>query len=170
MRLSNTLAYALNGAGDLGGYKIDVGLEKQLFKNTYLIVRVGLSDTRSTEFLLTHYSSLENDVAISLTGAINREIKLTRWLSVSPEVGFVLRSHHWTIVTGPNFYIIHYDRVIPPSSSAQWRDNAIGYHVQIPFVFRTGQRTAVTLFSEYENDNFGYSFFSVGVGFKIGVR
>ena len=169
IRFTNQLAGTLNGAGDLLGYKIDAGIEKQIFKRTYLAVRLGVCETKGSSTVLIHSKAYENDAAISLTAAITRSFKILNKLSISPEVGFVLRSHKWTVIAGPTFRFIKGDRVIPPGTSAQWNDNTIGYHFQIPFEFQTGKRTAMIIFAEYENDTFGYTFFSVGTGIKIGL-
>jgi hypothetical protein len=166
---TNELAYVLNGAGDLGGYKIDAGVEREIFHKTYVALRLGVSETKGDETTLIYYHAYQNDAAISFTGAINRDIKLAKWLSIVPELGFVLRSHKWTIVTGPGYYISKGDHLVPPGSADKWKDNALGYHVQLPIVFRTGRRTMLSLFAAYENDTFGYTFFSVGTGLKIGL-
>lgn len=166
---SNQIAFSLNGAGDLPGYKIDVGIEFSLFKNTDGILKVGVGENKGSNSLLLYYKEYQNDASISLTGAVNRNLKLLRWLNVQPEIGFILRNHKWTIITNDGYIAIG-EHVVPAHSSAQWNDQSIGYHIQIPFVFKISKRTSIMLFGEYENDTFGYTFFSVGTGVKLRLR
>lgn len=165
----NQVAFALNGAGDLGGYKIDAGTSVELIKNSSLIFKFGVAETKGSELLLRYYREYQNNAAITATFAFNRKLAITKWLSVEPEVGFILRSHRWTVLTG-NGYIAIGERYVPPNSSAQWTDKTIGYHIQFPFVFRINNLVCIPLYAEYENDTFGYTFFSVGTGIKLNLR
>jgi hypothetical protein len=164
----NQVAYTLNGVGDLGGYKVDAGTSVELIKKSSLIFKFGVTETKGSELLLRYYREYQNNAALTATFAFNRKLAITRWLSFEPEVGFILRSHRWTILTG-NGYIAIGERYIPPNSSGQWTDKTIGYHIQFPFVFRVNSLISVPLFAEYENDTFGYTFFSVGTGLKFNL-
>jgi len=165
----NQVAFTLNGAGDLGGYKIDAGTSVELIKNSSLIFKFGVAETKSDVFMLLREQVYENDAALTATFAFNRRLAITRWFSFEPEVGVILRSHKWTVLAG-TARLIKGDRVIPAYGSARWIDNTIGYHIQFPFIFRINSQISVPLFAEYENDTFGYTFFSIGTGLKFNLK
>lgn len=166
---SNQVAFTLNGAGDLGGYKVDAVASWELLKKSDLIFKFGVSETKGDEVLLRYEQVYQNDAAITATFAFNRKIKLANFLNLEPEIGFILRSHTWTMLAGTAL-LIHGNRVIPAYGSAQWTDKTIGYHIQIPFVFKVSKTVSIPLFAEYENDTFGYTFFSVGTGVKFNIK
>lgn len=161
----NQIAYTLNGAGDLGGYKIDAGIVVELIKNSSLLFKIGVSETKGDDVLLKYEQVYQSDAALTTTFAFNRKIKITKGLFFEPEIGFILRSHKWTMLSG-TAPLIHGDHIIPPYSSGQWNDKTFGYHVQIPFVFKVNKLISIPLLAEYENDTYGYTFFSVGTGIR----
>ncbi len=106
--------------------------------------------------MLLNLGQFQSDHILGISGTINHILKLGPNLSLTPEAGFILRNHCWTVTT-KNGFLEKGKRYVPPQSQAVWNDKTIGYTIFLPINWRIGNKINMSLGPVYQNDTFGYS-------------